>query len=94
MGGYIAQSLLKQLFQKYLYLKRKFYKKKGSPETQVFFSWRYYCNDPKFSDRQVWANSADPDKTAPTEADWSGSTLFAIPIVYFVRHCKATLLKL
>ena len=21
--------------------------------------------DPKFSDRQVWANSADPDQTAP-----------------------------
>ena len=24
-----------------------------------------YRNDPKFSDRQVWANSADPDQTAP-----------------------------
>ena len=24
-----------------------------------------YCNDPKFSDRQVWANSVDPDQTAP-----------------------------
>ena len=24
-----------------------------------------YCNDPKFSDRQVWTNSADPDQTAP-----------------------------
>ena len=22
-------------------------------------------NDPKFSDKQVWANSADPDQTAP-----------------------------
>ena len=22
-----------------------------------------YRNDPKFSDRQVWANSADPDQT-------------------------------
>ena len=22
-------------------------------------------NDPKFSDRQAWANSADPDQTAP-----------------------------
>ena len=28
----------------------------------------YYRNDPKFSDRQVWANSADPDQTAPTVA--------------------------
>ena len=24
--------------------------------------------DPKFSDRQVWANSADPDQTAPRGA--------------------------
>ena len=24
-----------------------------------------YRNDPKFSDRQVWANSADPDQIAP-----------------------------
>ena len=24
-----------------------------------------YRNVPKFSDRQVWANSADPDQTAP-----------------------------
>ena len=23
----------------------------------------YYRNDPKFSDRYVWANSADPDQT-------------------------------
>ena len=33
-----------------------------------------YRNDPKFSDRYAWANSAAPDKTAPR---WS--TLFAIP---------------
>ena len=25
------------------------------------------CNDPKFLDRQVYANSADPDQTAPKE---------------------------
>ena len=31
-----------------------------------------------FLDRQVWANSADPDQTAPRGAVWSGSTLFAI----------------
>ena len=24
-----------------------------------------YHNDPKFSDIKVWANSADPDQTAP-----------------------------
>ena len=34
-----------------------------------------YSNDPKFSDRYAWANSADPDQTSPV---WSGSTLFAI----------------
>ena len=28
-----------------------------------------YCNDPKFSDRYVWANSADPDQTAPKQSD-------------------------
>ena len=27
-----------------------------------------YCNFPKFSDRQVWANSVDPDQTAPRGA--------------------------
>ena len=26
-------------------------------------------NDPKFSDRQVWANSADPDQTADQRLD-------------------------
>ena len=32
----------------------------------------FYRNDPKFSDRQIWANSVDQG------AVWSGSTLFAI----------------
>ena len=27
-----------------------------------------YRNDPKFWDRQVWANSEDPDQTAPRGA--------------------------
>ena len=26
-----------------------------------------YRNDPKFSDRYTWANSADPDQTAPDQ---------------------------
>ena len=30
-------------------------------------SWKY-CNDPKFSERQFRANSADPDQTAPRGA--------------------------
>ena len=29
---------------------------------------RNYRNDPKFSDGLVWANSADPDQTAPRGA--------------------------
>ena len=29
----------------------------------------YYRNDPKFSDRHVWANSADPDQTADQHLD-------------------------
>ena len=44
---------------------------------------RDYQNGPKFSDRNVWANSADPDQTAPRGAAWSGSTLFAIPSALF-----------
>ena len=35
-----------------------------------------YRNDPKFSDRYAWANSADPDQTAPR----GQSTLFAITL--------------
>ena len=27
--------------------------------------WIHCCNDPKFSDSYAWANSADPDQTAP-----------------------------
>ena len=38
-----------------------------------------YRNDPNFSDRYAWANSADPDQTAV----WSGSTLFAIASASF-----------
>ena len=34
-----------------------------------------YHNDPMFSDRLVWANSADPDQTAPRGAVLSGSSL-------------------
>ena len=42
-----------------------------------------YLNIPKFSDRQIWANSVDPYQTAPGGAVWSGSTLFAIPSAIF-----------
>ena len=37
-----------------------------------------YRNDPKFSDKLVWAIITDPDQTAPRGAVWSGSSLFAI----------------
>ena len=41
-----------------------------------------YRNVLKFSDRQVWANRADPDQTAPRGLG-SGSALFAIPSASF-----------
>ena len=49
---------------------------------QNIHNWMYR-NFPKFSDRQVWANSVDPDQTAPIRAVWSGSTLFTIPSASF-----------
>ena len=39
------------------------------------------------SDKFAYANSADPDQTAPSGAVWSGSTLFAIPLS-FLRKKK------
>ena len=50
---------------------------------QIFAFDFTYHNDPKFSDRFIWANSADPDQTAPRGAVWSGSSLFAIPFALF-----------
>ena len=41
-----------------------------------------YRNDPKFLDRHVWANSANPDQTALRP----GSTLFAILFASFGLH--------
>ena len=46
-----------------------------------------YRNDPKFLDRSAWANSADPDQTAPRGgAVWSGSALFAISVCIVWTH--------
>ena len=42
-----------------------------------------YRNDPKFSDRYAWVNSADLDQTAPRGVVRSGSTLFIIPSASF-----------
>ena len=45
-------------------------------EAQVHRSYR---NDPKFSDRQVWANSVDPDQTADQHLD-------CLPFCIFWTH--------
>ena len=45
---------------------------------------------------RVFANSADPDQTAPEGAVWPGPTLFAIPfpIFYASLLCESKLLHL
>ena len=43
-----------------------------------------YCNDPKFSDRQHWANSVDPDQTAQSDQ--------ALPCLSFYCHPMDALL--
>ena len=35
----------------------------------------------------AYANSADPDQTAPEGAVWSGSALFAIPLSILRSNC-------
>ena len=39
------------------------------------------------SDKMLYANSVDPDQTAPEGAVWSGSTLFAIPLSILGNNC-------
>ena len=41
----------------------------------------------KLSDKMTYANSADPDQTAPEGAVWSGSTLFAFPLSILRNSC-------
>ena len=41
----------------------------------------------KVSDKMAYANSADPDQTAPKGAVWSESTLFAIPLNLLRKNC-------
>ena len=48
-----------------------------------------YRNEPKLSDIQVWANSADPDQTAPRGGVCSGSSLFAIFLLLLERGLTA-----
>ena len=60
-----------------------------------------YCNGPKFSDRQVWANSADPDKTArgaigllEEQSDQGLHSLqFCLHLLDALLYGKATLFK-
>ena len=49
----------------------------------------------KFSDKQIWANSADPDQTAPLGAVDQGLHCFVILSAHFghIMYGKATLLK-
>ena len=39
-----------------------------------------YRNVPTFSDRQIWANSADPDQTAPEEQSDQGLHCLQFPL--------------
>ena len=41
----------------------------------------------KVADKMTYANSADPDQTAPSWVVWSGSTLFAIPQSILSNRC-------
>ena len=55
--------------------------------TRILSFWSVYariwhgesisCIYPKYSDRQIWANSVDPDQTPHNAASDQGSTLFA-----------------
>ena len=55
---------------------------------RTHFSIKTYCGmvnlqiilNTKVFDKMTYANSADPDQTAPNKAVCSGSTLFAIPL--------------
>ena len=54
-----------------------------------------YRDDPKFSDRQVWANSVDPDKTAPLEQSDQGlhCLSFSLHCLDTLFYCEAALFK-
>ena len=46
----------------------------------------------KVSDKMTYANSADPDQTAPLEAVWSESKLFAIPLSILRNNIKSKIM--
>ena len=50
----------------------------------VLAQWKWqtincYCSDPKFSDRQALANSANSDQTAPSLEEQSDQGLHCLP---------------
>ena len=47
----------------------------------------------KITNKMGFANSADPDQTAPEGAVWSGSTLFAI-LVSILKHKSIKIKKI
>ena len=71
-------------------------KESESNETQKFkdFIWKkkssvHYHIFPKFSDRQVWANSADPDQTA----QGLHCLQFSLLLLDTLRYGKSTVFK-
>ena len=52
-----------------------------------------YHSDFKFSYRHVWANSVDPDQTAPLEAVWSGLNYLPLHFLGTLLYGKAILSK-
>ena len=53
----------------------------------IYFSICPKISNTKVSDKMTYANSADPDQTAPEGAVWSGSTLFAITLNILRNNC-------
>ena len=53
-----------------------------------------YRNDPKFSDRQVWANSVDPDQVLEEQSDQGlDCLLFHLHLLDSLLYGRVTLLK-
>ena len=64
----------------------------GKVQSGCLFGQSEYGKCPKIlnakpSDKMAYANSVDPDQTAPEGAVWSGSTLFAVPPSILRKSC-------
>ena len=57
-------------------------------EAVIQFSELKYCNDPKFSDKQVCPNSVDPDQTAPDQ----GLHYLQFHYILWMHYCKEKLI--